>query len=537
MPDPTRLIPPIRGVGNNRPYIDTPGDLSPPESTRNFRTHDVAKDRPCGGKRAGLRKAFTQRMGDGTHGVVAACAITRATAVSGYTIGQTTPLGAYESRVSSALHGNAFMLDSSLGMFRDFIEERPTAGTRPVVAVTWIGTDRMAWIANYTLAGNAVCAVRVVRTDGSVVWSAICQDADPGSALPASPASISGNTLCYIVPVGYGPGLVLVAAGPYVYVFSADSGRYIQRFNCAGQSSEVVDVKPLPDQSGVYVLFYGSNVGATLPGGVTVTAGKYAAHFRAGVMRALVDVFINVGTLAQDTAAYGANLSAGAPFFESAHNYARLSELLVRAPRGGYPTALRVFSDRGVAVSFTNQGWGPNATYAPDGSAPYSTVARLDPTGHVLWEVDTQSLLVAGDGGYTNDITAGGGGDNASIQALCTDAAGNTYAAGRENNATAGACVFALDPLGSILWTKGIQTYSDPAVLTVRQGGAATDPTDNNPVFVGDRNNTSGSNAMLWKLSAETGAVAATYDLGGAFSGLGLDINSAGQYALGSDRV
>lgn len=310
-------------------------------------------------------------------------------------------------------------------------------------------------------------------------------------------------------------------------------------------SSEAVDARPSQDGDYLYVLFLGSTSAATLPSGQLVTTGKYAQHFRSGVMKFAIG---SGGTLTQEF--FGPGLLSTNAYYESAHGYLRFSEALSRntdgspiRPNGVHPTALCTLPDGSIAVSHTNRGWGPNTGVPPTGYEGH-TISLYDDTGALIWKADTNSLDDAsGDGGLNDILYDGGGAIFSSVSAIAADALGNIYAGGRTVSFTSGgnACVFKLaGEDGSLAWTTDLGMNT--STQTVRQAAMCVDPTDGSVWVAGDRNTAwtgaGGQAAHLWKLNPETGDILGWFDLNAASkSGLGVSVDINGQIAYCSTKV
>lgn len=126
---PTRRIPPpYRGVSNATPYYETPGDLCPPESMVNVRCFVPEEDRASIGQRPGLARKFTQRIGNG-NAVQAMKAVTRASVVSGYSIGTCTPVGTnWETQTGTTPIGQVWLLRQNFGLYSYYYENVAASG-------------------------------------------------------------------------------------------------------------------------------------------------------------------------------------------------------------------------------------------------------------------------------------------------------------------------------------------------------------------------------------------------------------------------
>lgn len=519
-----RAILPFRGVTDASALRDTPPGFVPFDSLRNFVPFVPGEDRFRGGTRPGFTRFINERIAPGR--VQAIVPIALSSVVEGYTIDEGTcgDIEEGESREGGTITGNAWMLNDVPAMMRDWADTRGT-GTRPVPAVCWDPDgERAYFLLNFTNAGGEqVCGVTAVNRDGDELWQAELRDRDTGSDPVASPADVlNGNT------VEADAHYIYVAVERYVYVLRKTDGFHLRRYNIGGWSRETVEARVRPDGR-LAVAFNGSGTAATLPNGPEVVEG--ASDFRSGV--ALFDVRPSVPSDPLVRVQFGPVLPSNDPFFESNHGYFRMSEWMGGRPRGSRVEALCVLPDNGVVVARRNKGWGPNGDYPPSDDQPYITIFRLDASGSLVWQVDTDSIRDAYSGWWGTFYNDRGSAE-ASIQAVAADDLGNVYAGGAVSP-RASACVFRLDAAtGALVAKVNLQT-------TVRGSAMHVAPRSRLVGVAGDRGNSwpgaAGRNAMLWLLNPGTLAPVRHYDLNAAVSGLGVKFNADDEIVLGTDFV
>lgn len=530
---------PIGGVANDTTLFDTAGFVTSPERMRNIRAFDTHLDRPRLGKRPGLVRAFGERVGPGAGqgcGVVS-----RARVATGYAYGDSTPMtsSTWVGRTSGGLDGHAWMLTPEFGLIWDYIENISSGGpygdsfpgvsTQPVnaVAVSPDGT-KVAIACNY-VDGSTRMVTRITCLSvltGQRLWS-------------TKVTSGSGNR--FTDALVFSSDWVFACSNQYVEAFAVADGTRATPFTNSWAS--LVIAASLTTDGHVFVAFEGSSGGATLNSGATVSAGKYAAHFRSGVMKLKINPAGSSSALTQ--VPFAPQLATSARFFEGTvtpyqpHNYCRFSEQFPWAPRGCLPTGIATMPDGGFVVSHTNTGWGPNSSnvspdYVPP-TGPYATISRFGPDGTHYWSVDTFSDTSTGDGSLPNDIPTGGG-DDPTLNAITADAGGTIFAGGKRLTGAAGTnSVYCVSPSGVLEWTQDTGSV-------VRQNGIAVVPgTQGWVVVAGDRNNSwpgaSGANAHLWRLSRETGVIQKVYDTGENGSALGVAFTPAGNIVYVTDRL
>lgn len=494
----TKLVPPYAGVADNTSFVATPAAFVPPDSLRNVRVFEPSKQRPRVGQRPGWRKLFDTLLGPT---VQAVGVISRARSVTGLIPDTCSAVEDWSSTPAGPIAGQAWALDPDpalRGLF--YIDLTGTGGgaadTANTIAVSPEGTH-VAFTFNYTdsVTGELECRLVYATRDLQTVWTTTVSGAADGFA--ANSVAISNG----IVWVAFATSTNQMLRG-----YARTTGAETVLSDLNGWARQAVSVKvwkPTAGEEYLLVAFTGGTNGATLPGGTVVTAGEFARSFRAGVMKIRIAANNSIAQVP-----FGApRLDSSDTYYEANHQYARFSELTIGAPHGCEPTALAVSRTGMVALVHTNQGWGPNASFPPDGSgAPYTTVMLMDAHGRVQWEIDTQSLLVDDGSGRYNDMTT------PTLKAAAFDEAGNLYVAGLRNHSDAalGACVFRIEPDGTIRWRKLVSSQ-------IFEGAMAVDPTDGNVLVGGTRNATvwgGGVNAHLWKLNALNGAVLWGWDLG-----------------------
>jgi hypothetical protein len=533
-----RIPPPYRGVSNATPYYETPGDLCPPGSMLNVRTFVPTEDRASVGQRPGIAKKFAQRLGNGA-ALQAMRAVTRASVVSGYNIGSCSAItDNWDTKDGTPQTGQVFLLRNNLGQYYAHYENVSASGTAPVQdthatdpseqAVTCIacnpGGSRFVFGSTYADATRDVARITCIdAATGAVQWSHKIE----------RPADVFVNSVCC------DNEFVFVCTNQYVRVLRLSTGALLTDRNLDQWSSETMQACISADGDYLYATFLGSDA-ATMSGGPTVTTGKYAQYFRAGVMKWQINHGDPVTPLTRIV--YGAQLDDDETYYERTHNYLRFSEVFPIAPRGVWPTSIAAMPDGGVVVGHTNNGWGPTVAFTPDNSAfDKKTVTLLDDSGAIVWQADTESINAVNEGGVYNDIEFDGSGQIfSSVLAVAADAQGNVYTGGRRVGVSGNyGTVFKLNAGdGSEVWR--FNTGQDPASATVRS--IYVDPTDGNLWVSGDRNTSwtgaSGASAHLWKLSSVDGALLAYYDLNVAsVSGLGVCVDQNGRIGYCTDRI
>lgn len=585
MPPPLKVFFPRGGVSDREtPYIDQPGAFAPPPAMRNVRLFDVGKDRARGGQRPGTRKLF-ELQGCAGLPVQQAASIATAAVTTGYVIGVCAEVGGWEPRTSGLLEGQCWMLGRQPAMFRDFYDSRG-GGIASAYACKWhplLTNDirRAVFATIFTDAtkngGIITSGISLVDELGATLWTATLEDKAPGGSLPGSPARLYVNHVNIAAPT-LGSGLVLVSVlaesttgglfQGWLYVYKATDGTYLQRYSCYGWAGEVVQTAVRPDNK-IGVLFLGSGAAGSTVGLGPIEVGTPAIHFRSGLMlfEQTGDLTANGNPIQQ--VSFSEQLDPLDPFFEDTsgavpHGYFRFSEKLARAPRGCYPTSVAATSSGGFVLTFSNKGWGPGYSFTPnDEIGGYSTVALIDATGDLVWEVDTDSIkgrdYVFGSATFHNDIPTTGdpfASDPPSIFASAVGLDGEVFVGGARNSAsttaTDGFSVFCLDgTTGTILWKQGVGNPGSSSYTgTVAQAGLAVDPTDGNLLVAGKMNDKWGRasqarKAHLWKLDRRAGGILWDWSIfnngtdtdAEAATAYGVDVDDRGRIIYCTDRV
>lgn len=550
---------PVRGVSNARSFIDTPGDTCPYALDenglpimRNIVPHTPkAKDRHVMGGRAGLSRLFDQQCGGpGGSEWQEIIPVAISSRVEGYTIGSCVMATTGQNVTSGAIVGNYAQLNSVPSS-----DGIGALGTSTVVATAGCprlisGSYYLYFVAiNYTgSGGSGEAKIRAVRSDtGATVWE---------YTISTSGQDRYVNTMCC------SDYFLFVCTNAVVLMIRVDDGSLVTTETLGGWAQEAVQGGVYKTTTGDEYLFVGFN-GSEIAGRTqdedgndveTIEAGDPAKHFRSGVMRFLIGAeYANttgpyVGDpLTRDTYGWGQTLdpntgltdNADTDFNEGFHGYFRVSERSLVEGHGCLINALHVGIDGRVYVARTNQGYGPNAAYPPDGTT-YPPIVGFAITfeGELLWEADTGSLLSSeiGLGGYANDIPTSASEDPA-ISQIAYSRLGVVVLGGRQNDA--GYSAFGLDAdTGAPQWTANLMD----AGLSLRQGAIAVDPGDGHVMLGGDVNDAwddagVGEDAHLWKLNAITGAVEWDFLIDDAVSVTGLSVLPSGTMAVGFDYV
>jgi hypothetical protein len=530
-----RVIPPFRGAANNTAFIKTPGDLAPLDTMRNFRTFVPDKDRPQGGKRPGIVKAFDRQLKNAA--VQALCPVSRASYISGYLLGDGRDMGDGSSKDSDALEGNLFILDEVPSMRYALELDALQYGGLDAQASNAVAfhpdDDLIAFAINIpgadTVSGFGETVIRVVTTDGAVLWTIHVTSAF---------ADRYTNTLVF------SRHFLFVCVADHVRMYRVSDGSDFGTAFLGAWASETVEADVYRGPGGtefLYVAFNGANKPGDLVGGGSIIAGPYAIHFRSGIIK--YRLIYNEGQDGYNPlvqVSFGTAPDPADPLIEDGgfHGYWRVSEQSGGKPWGCLINAMRVSpADGSVFFARTNQGYGPNTLYHPDGSTAFVTVTKVLANGTLAWERDTDSIDPGESGalGFANDIPTAPG-DEPAILAVAVDGNGDVYAGGRRN--ILGDSVFKLRGTdGVMVWTT---TVAGIYPKVIRQAAMAIDPTDGNLVVAGDRNNDwigADGQAHLWKISGNNGTVLWSFDILSNVSGLGVDVSTLGQIAYVTDFV
>ena len=534
---PTRpIVPPYRGISNATPYYRTPGDMCPPNGMLNARCFVPTDDRPQVGKRPGLLRQFTARVGSGGF-IQGMKSITRASIVTGYDIGGCEDITTdWEGKESDALLGQVWLLRSNLAMYRNHYENTDASGTLPVAdtATTNPSTQDVSCI-THTPDGHGSFSARptpsrVDRSRGSLHSVVRCHRAVVAQDRPGASRFVntSRRRICTCSSPPANTCGCFVADGTQLQEHDPTSG--VQR-----RSTRVS-----ADGLYLYVLFFCSNAAATLTSGPACDHRQVRPALALGVMK----FSINDSALPARVT-YGAGLSSSNAYYESAHGYLRFSEVFPTGPlgpNGTIPTALATLADGTVAVTHTNRGWGPNAGITPTGTPP-ATVSLFDDTGcdhlasrHVQparrddWRRRLNDILFDGSAPCSPAFRP----SRRMLRATSTSA-------GARSPRPEGRPVFKLPSSdGSMIWATNLGMNA--STQTVRQAAMCIDPTDGSVWVAGDRNTSwtgaSSRAAHLWKLNPDTGDILGFFDLAAASkSGLGVSVDQNGQIAYCSTKV
>lgn len=496
---------------------------------RNVRCYTPSKDRPTIGQRPGLRALFPDLIeGPPVQGLGV---VSRASVITGYVLGSCTSIGDdWTQNEAETLDGHVWMLDGRRGMYATayYDAQALDGASNPVgaagTAVTPDGTKAAYFMVYNDGSGNTIGRVRVLNvSDASQVWT-----------VKIAETGVNRNINQVVMTDAY----TFVCSNEQLRVYNTATGAAIQTSTLNGWAYEVTSCAVSRDGQFLYVAFDGGTVGKTLASGVIVTPGRNASHWRSGVMK--FRILEPGGLQAIQQVSFGAQLSSAATYFEANHLYWRFSEQVNWKPWGTATRAIVTLPDGGVVLAHTNQGRGPNAAFPPDGNPPF-TLTKLNASGAIIWQADTDSYAEpeVGDLGFQNDIPPLPlvPGDFPSVLCLAAGQNGTVYAAGRLNTSQPwGVNVFAFRGSDGVrLWTQDLGG-------TILEPCAAIDPTDDNPMFAGVRNNAwSGSGGTLqshlWKLSNLTGEVIQRQDLNEAATGLGVAVTKDGKIVYATTKV
>jgi hypothetical protein len=522
-------------------------------------------------KRPALRKILTQRLGTGpVQGLASIAAASRATT---FAIGDTTVLTDLNGigRLSIEYDANAWLMPLQMGQsrgLRDTLKlygsagaclirsggsadastiagiatfpDSPTPWATPVhpsglltaVLVNYTDTTEKTLIAFQDAATGALVAVKNLM--GADVEASACVWTDralwiaKGATLHYIPTPVTDGIIAVDDPASL---TVLQAAGSLAGDLSAvDTIVGMCTYQEGGTGGDVI----------IYAVFEGeTSTGLTDNPPGAITTGGYARHFRSGLHR-LQEVEAADGSLDYDVLPFGTvpsltdqyvEVDAGVPV---AHRSLRFSQILDRAPRGCLPLSVACNDSGFVAVTFTNQGYGPNVSFLPDGSRPYTTVVKFDATGEWLWEADPSSNVSGEAGGkltsvsgtFATDIPDEDGGNagttsknGPAVRYCAMDSFGDVYAAGRLGNGPSCAWAFQSGS-GNAKWTP--RNLIDASQLPGAAGFQATGlALADGSVFVTatrstlwdpDQATDTEGYALLWRLDPIDAALEWSYD-------------------------
>jgi len=592
----TRISGPYRGVSDVLAHIDQPGDTAPPEAWLNARINSVGSEKATFGRRPALVPAFTQTVGDGTR--VQGMGVISTARGSSYTTGATTTVDEITSLSGASTTGQAWLLDNLLqpiAVFRDPYPDldgdgTPASDNRNGWRCSWhpsnpnkgvfatlqtkdyggsIGTRTITHLTYFDMSEDP---------DDRKVWTKEVEDKTTAGTLAADPRDLrAARVVCT-------ENFVLVAVGPYIQVYRASDGVYIQRLTLPTWAYHLVDLGYTPRVSRrLYALAWGN---PDLSGEVTDDTFNEGADFRACVVYLWLD---DKATSAVNDSIVGAidSLTRKPPsyaYYEN-HGTLRFSEWLPHSPRGFLPFSmtfgevLSLYTTNGRDVrspvllfAGANQAFGPdNSTHAPDGSVPYFSVFEATTSGNEYlkgngvdqWPVtigpigDPQVFRTFGDTdtikddwestGWFNDrpvdadlepITTTTSGDVGPYPSICAiDSVKRdslqtsftnrvfTFGAGKVIGVAGPpdtrANVFGWDINGGLVWRAFVGGDVFPHCVRY-------DAYRNVVVVAGQRNSdwtgASGRMASLWRLDPESGAIIDFWDSGDDAWVYGLDV-------------
>lgn len=526
MPDPAPLPLPLKGAFNRSAFVDMPPGFNPPAIVRNFRAFGNLTDQPRGGKRAGVVKTFTRPLKLGYAGQ-AACSVTRASAIVGTQLGTCRDMGDGTSVQSGQLLGEVWALDDALSMdwkyHLDVTGVSGPADNDGVACAMHPDDEFLAIASNYAVGSDGTFTIARLSTAGAFVWR---YNRTAVAGFTQSVERIRVSKL-YTWATLYNE----VSGGAFLIALRNDTGALAFSSTLGGLANQAVDLcihEAADGTETLYVAFLGSALGSgpayTYDGGVgggAIKAGRWALHFRTGVMKFAIDSTAYGGSVAV-AQSFGPQLQNGDDYFDNSfgttpHGTWRLSEHSEWAPHGGEITGIACDADGNLYIAKRNQGWGPNDTlpeFQPDGNTEgYRTVLKVSPAGELLWSADTDSILEEYDPPtypFYNDLTfTGDTTPDASVMCIAVDGDA-VFVGGRRNAGEYSVFRLRADD-GVMEWAANVMD----ATRSVRS--VVVDPVDGNPVFVGDDNTgwtgASGQHRHLWKLSAEDGSILNSFGL------------------------
>lgn len=566
---PKRLQPPWRGVSNNTPFLQTPGDTCPPDAMLNVRPKRTGDGRRMFGSRPGLAATFTNTL----PGPVLACGvINRSTGISGYQVSAPVAVPSVRNVDCTKYRHQFFILDPNFSVRAAVQDDRidPALSDPPTGAggpegyyAAWHATDPdIAYFGTLTYddATFGTSSVFAHITRYSLATNAIthqveCLDADPGWTAPMpSMGSIYPNQF-----LQHGPYL-FVCAYNYVYVFDADDLTYLYRIaNTWGVENQQARVVTVEGVNYLMVLFTGAVVpsGPVAPDTSVAPQEAFGEHFRTGVICYEIqyadestETAVDVGDAALVAVPFPQGTESGDGGYENHRTY-RMGEYSVTRPVGRLSYSFDIDPDSlALFVGSCNQGFGYdpllNADQRPQ-NKPYITISRhnieqafdLDDTAYIApatssrygchsdaggWERDTQSYRRAftwGADTYRTDIppivnfaripSLEEYAPSAYAVQLSLDKTRVIVGGRRPTPGAASPNLHCLDALsGAPLWTQ------DVAGL-VQQHCIAVDPTTGNLIVAFARNfewfGSNNAQAMLAEIDIVSGTILRTFDL------------------------
>ena len=566
----SRLSVPTSGVFDRAAFVDTPANTCPPDAMRNMWPSSPDGGRGGMAQRAGLSRVVARRLGTSAKHVQGLIVVDRASAISGFDVGNCERITAARSiecddivnpADTDFLRFNAWILDPNLGV-RAGLNERGQAdptwsadaavnsglGGKPCFSCCWSPDGRLGYVLSLfplVATGEIIFSVSRFNTNGEldlsfgtgmglagyVVWG----DWDPTGGSPSDdifPNAIAASDEYVFVATTKG----------YVYVLSAADGTPLQRFDMDGWAEEVAGVGVRPDGR-LVAAFNGSMAGAASP-------RNNWWYWRAGVM--LMDVAGGIDAPGDVLSArqYGAKLAASDADYED-HPYFRIAEKSQSVPRfGATINALAVGVDGSVAFARTNRGWARLDSNPPSNSQRRVTVGLIsagEATASLLWEQDTASIresesfseggTIDSDVPLTPNLVNTPDDPHPSIDAICRDPLGHVYCAGRKLDPAHPNQVFKLRVSdGAIMWRAFV---SDAADHWINQGGIAYSAADGTIVVAGKRKNGTSDVSHLWKLNADTGAVVGEHSTGHSVDAYQCAVNPDGLilYVAGKEAL
>lgn len=253
------LVPPYRGVGDQRPYCKTPGDSVPPDAERNVRRHASSDGVDRIGPRFGLTKAAGSLPGSVQRllavGVAAGATFSTGTAIT-LTGGAQIP----NPTGDDTTRGCCFFVHPTLGLAAQLEVPGGTYTTSPGLCVAFSdNTDTEDYVANGAFCAKATKAyggaigsktisllsywtsTTGTQTGGApirpqIAWTSEIEDKAPGGSVAVGALSMEARAVVVYEPY------VLVAVNKYVYVFASQdipaasvvAGQYLKRYDMNG---------------------------------------------------------------------------------------------------------------------------------------------------------------------------------------------------------------------------------------------------------------------------------------------------------------
>lgn len=594
---------PRRGSGNPTPVAKNPADFAPPGSSRNWWPFDCRagyRRRPA--LRAGLVKA-AGKVGTSTSAAFqGGMVVERASAVSGFELVNCRSIAATGSLVTDSIYetatnliGNAYVLAPNGGV-RQVLNERGQADPN-VCYETAQGLLSDPATVSGSVFGGPVCfspdgqyryvlsmfhvntGSPAVPTQGFNIWSVTKFDRDgqPVAAFGAPDGFAGFNYWGEEPSIGGGYSgdsfpnhmkavgeYLFIAAGKFVFVMRADTGRRVQQFELP-QAQECMSIdKHTGDR--IVVGFAGrmGTVDIADDDGSTdedpnVGAGdqrRTGFYGRAGA--ALLSVTDGVGLSGPGTVLtlvqYGVKRTDTGGLNYENHKTFRIYEKSVRQPlRGCIVNAIAAAADGTVFIARTSHGWGMKENQPPSDNMAPVTVCKIGSgtsTAALLWEMDVGAIRAERKWGNTaypasltvhNDIPSANDSINTvadphpTVDAICVDGVGDVYVAGRKAGASNPFNVWKVSgATGQVLWSKALSAATSH---WVNQNCLRFNPATNRVVAGGLVQDAGTTKSHLWELSAANGEVLNTEDLGVEVTAYGLDTNADGEILVGTGRV